>query len=73
MRSTTEDEFFFKETGLSFNQVAVIESRWGQVERQLSYFGLNAQRLAEAGCISDWCGTSPNEACSDLQSKCHFC
>ncbi|XP_055793103.1 homeobox protein HMX1-like [Salvelinus fontinalis] len=71
-RSTTEDEFFYKETGLSFNQVAVIESRWGQVERQVSYFELNAQRLAEAGCISDWCGTSPNKACSDLQSpQCH--
>ncbi|XP_023837757.1 homeobox protein HMX1 [Salvelinus sp. IW2-2015] len=62
--STTENEGNCKETGLSYNQVAVIESRCNQVERQVSYFGLNAQR--------HWCGTSPNKACRDLQSpQCH--
>ncbi|XP_010886160.1 homeobox protein HMX1 [Esox lucius] len=71
-RSKTEDEGGCKETGLSYNQVAVIESRCSQVERQVSYFRLNAQRLAEAGCISDWCGTSPNKAWGDLHSpQCH--
>ncbi|KAJ8008196.1 hypothetical protein DPEC_G00102250 [Dallia pectoralis] len=72
-RPKAEDEGGCEETGVSYNRAAVIESRCSQVERQVSYFRLNARRFAEAGCISEWCGTSPNQAWGELNSphQCH--